>query len=170
MQAIERTPPQASASKIAHITSAEAIAEVDTSAEAAATAEAANLESTLSRIDKILLVMAAEETVAAEEKVEAIAPDKGKKIADAASEERDFDLWNQVGQELSEAENKELQEYGISCGYQLGAMLFGGNDERALGCIRDHAGAKIIGTLLKGVGFQKLEADISSYRRQHGIP
>jgi hypothetical protein len=68
---------------------------------------------------------------------------------------------------LSEAEKKELQEYGISCGYQPGAMLFGGVDEGALGCIRDHAGVKIIDTLAKGVGFPKLEADISGYRRQH---
>jgi hypothetical protein len=72
-----------------------------------------------------------------------------------------------VGQDLSEAENKELQEYGISCGYQPGAMLFGGIDEGALGCIRDRAWAKIICTLSKSVGFLKLEADISGYRRQH---
>jgi hypothetical protein len=45
-------------------------------------------------------------------------------------------------------------------------MLFGGIDEGALACIRDHAGAKIIGTLSKSVGFPKLEADISGYRRQ----
>jgi hypothetical protein len=76
----------------------------------------------------------------------------------------DFDLRNLVGQELSEAEKKELQEYGISCGYQPGAMLFGGIDEGALGCIRDRVGAKIIGTLSKSVGFPKLEADISGYR------
>jgi hypothetical protein len=161
MQAIERTSPPASASKITPISSAEAIAE------AAAAAEAANLESTLSRIDKILSDIAAEETAAAVEKVMATVPDKGKKIADAASEERDFDLRNLVGQELSEAEKKELQEYGISCGYQPGAMLFGGIDEGALGCIHDHAGAKIIGTLSKSVGFPKLETDISGYRRQH---
>jgi hypothetical protein len=60
--------------------------------------------------------MAAEKTDAATEKVMAIVPDKGKKIADATSEEKDFDLRNQVGQELSEAKKKELQEYGISCG------------------------------------------------------
>jgi hypothetical protein len=59
---------------------------------------------------------------------------------------------------LSDAEKKELQEYVISCGYQPGAMLFGGIDEGALGCIRDRAGAKIIGTLSKSVGFPKLEA------------
>jgi methylmalonyl-CoA mutase cobalamin-binding subunit len=93
--------------------------------------------------------------------------DKGKGITEAASEERGFDLQNLVGQELSEAENKELQEYGISCGYQPGAMLFDGIDEDALGCLRDRTGAKVIGTLLKSVGFPKLEADISSYRRQH---
>jgi hypothetical protein len=106
MQAIERTPPLTSASRIAPITSAEA------------TAEAANLESTLSGIDKLLSDMAVEETAAVAEKVMAAVPDKGEKIADAASEERDFDLQNLVGQELSEAEKNELQEYGISCGYQ----------------------------------------------------
>jgi hypothetical protein len=46
-------------------------------------------------------------------------------------------------------------------------MLFGGINEEALGCIRDRTGAKIISTLSKSVGFPKLEADISSYRRQH---
>jgi hypothetical protein len=46
-------------------------------------------------------------------------------------------------------------------------MMFGGIDEGALGCIRDRARAKIIGTLSKGVGFPKLEADISGYLRQH---
>jgi hypothetical protein len=163
MQDIERTPPPASASKITPVASAEAAAEAKTSTEAAAATEAANLESTLSGIDKLLLGMAAEETAATAEEVMAIVPDKGKKIADVASEEKDFDLWNLVRQELSEAEKKELQEYGISCGYQPGAMLFGGIDEGALGCIRDRTGAKIIGTLSKSVGFPKLEANISSY-------
>jgi hypothetical protein len=68
MQAIERTPPLASVSKIAPIASAEA------------TVEAANLESTLSGIDKILSDMAAEETTVAAEKVMATVPDKGKRL------------------------------------------------------------------------------------------
>jgi hypothetical protein len=72
-----------------------------------------------------------------------------------------------VGQELSKAEKKELQEYGISYGYQPGAMLFGGIDEGALGCIRDRAGAKTIDALSKSVGFPKLEDDISGYRQQY---
>jgi hypothetical protein len=46
-------------------------------------------------------------------------------------------------------------------------MLFGEVDEESLGCIRDCAGAKIIGTLSKSVGFPKLESYISGYRRQH---
>jgi hypothetical protein len=167
MQAIEQTPPSASASKITPIASAEATAKANTSTEATTAAKAANLESTISGIDKLLLDMTAEETAAAAEEVMATVPDKGKKIVDVASEEKYFDLWNLVGQELFEAEKKELQEYGISCGYQPGAMLFGGIDEGALGCIRDRTGAKIIGTLSKSVGFSKLEADISSYRRQH---
>jgi hypothetical protein len=147
MQAIERTAPSASASKITPLASAKATVEVNAFAKAAAAAEATNLESTLSGIDKLLLNMAVEETATAAEEVMAIVPDKRKKIVDAASEEQDCDLWNLVGQELSEAEKKELQEYGISCGYQPGAMLFGGNDEGALGCIRDRTGAKIIDTL-----------------------
>jgi hypothetical protein len=167
MQAIEKMPPSASASKIAPTTSAKAATEANISADATATTEAANMESTLSGIDKLPLDMPIEETVAATEQVMAPVPNKGKKIADAASEEEGFDLWNLVGQELSEAEKKELQEYGISCGYQPGAMLFGGIDEEALGCVRDRTGAKVIGTLSKSVGFPKPEADISSYRRQH---
>jgi hypothetical protein len=46
-------------------------------------------------------------------------------------------------------------------------MLFGGINEEALGCVRDRIGAKVIGTLSKSVGFPKLEADISIYRRQY---
>jgi hypothetical protein len=46
-------------------------------------------------------------------------------------------------------------------------MLFGGVDEEILGCIHERAGAKIVGTLSKSVGFPKLETDISCYRRQH---
>jgi hypothetical protein len=110
MQAIEKTPPSASVSKIAPTASTEA------TAEAAAATEAANLEATLSGIDKLLLDMATEETVAAAEQVMAPVPDKGKKIAEATLAEEDFELRNLIGQELSEAE-KELQEYDISCGY-----------------------------------------------------
>jgi hypothetical protein len=55
----------------------------------------------------------------------------------------------------------------MSCGYQPGALVFGGVDEEILGCIHDRAGAKIVGTLSKSVGFSNLETDISGYRRQH---
>jgi hypothetical protein len=60
-----------------------------------------------------------------------------------------------------------MQEYAISCGYQPGAMLFGEINEESLGCIQDRTRANIISTLSKSVGFLKLEADISRYRRQH---
>jgi hypothetical protein len=46
-------------------------------------------------------------------------------------------------------------------------LLFGDIDEESLGCLRDRTGAKVISTLSKSVGFPKLEADISRYRRQH---
>jgi hypothetical protein len=157
MQAIERTSPLASASRM--VPSA--------SAEAEAAAEAANLVSTKSGIDKLISDMVAEETVATTEENMAAMPSKGKEVVDASSEEKSFDLRHLGGQELSKADKEELKEYGISCGYQPGSMLFGGVDEEILGCIRDHARAKIIGTLSKGVGFPKLESDISGYRRQH---
>jgi hypothetical protein len=60
MQAIEETPPPPSTSKITPD------AKVVASAEAT-TAEATNLESTLSNIDKVLLDLAVEEAAAATE-------------------------------------------------------------------------------------------------------
>jgi hypothetical protein len=68
---------------------------------------------------------------------------------------------------LSKTEKEELKEYAISCGYRPGALLFGGVNEESLGCLRDHTGAKVVGTLLKSVGFPKVEADLSRYQRQH---
>jgi hypothetical protein len=93
----------------------------------------------------------------------AAAPEKGKEITEETSKDKGFNFQNLVGQELSKAEKEELHEFAESCGYQPGALLFGGINEEALGCIRDRTGAKIISTLSKSVGFPKLEADISSY-------
>jgi hypothetical protein len=93
----------------------------------------------------------------------AAAPRKGKEIAEETSEDQGFCFQILIGQELSQAEKEELQEYAISYGNQPGAMLFGRINKEALGCIRDQTGAKIISTLSKSVGFPKLEADISSY-------
>jgi hypothetical protein len=62
-----------------------------------------------------------------------------------------------------------LKEFVISCGYQPGSILFDGVDEEILGCIRDRAGAKILGTLSKSIRFLKLERDIGYYRRQYVI-
>jgi hypothetical protein len=62
----------------------------------------------------------------------------------------------------------ELKGFAINCVYQPGSILFGGVDE-VIGCICDRAGAKIIGTLSKSIGFPKFERDISCYRRQHII-
>jgi hypothetical protein len=97
MQAIEETPPPASASKITPA------AEVAASTEAT-TAEATNLESTLSAIDKVLLDLATEETDAASEEVLATVPKKWKEIAKDISEEKGFNFQNIIGQELSKAE------------------------------------------------------------------
>jgi hypothetical protein len=128
------------------------------------TAEETNLKSTLSDIDNMLLDMATEEAVAAAEETLVTVPGKGKEIAEDISEEKDFKFQNIIGHELSKTEKEELQEYAISCGYQLGALLFGGINEESLGCIRDRTGVKVISTLSKSVGFPKLKADISRYR------
>jgi hypothetical protein len=114
----------------------------------------------MSEIDRLVLDVVAVEDMAA-------VPDKGKKIDNTPSNEKDFDLRHLGGQELSEEDKLELKEFAISCRYQPGSMLFGGVDEEILGCIHDRAGAKIVATISKSVGFPKLETDISCYRRQH---
>jgi hypothetical protein len=103
--------------------------------------------------------MAAEETAAATKETTAPEPEKKKEIAEDTLEDEIFNFQNLVGQ--------ELKEYAISCGYRPGALLFGGVDDEKLGCVRDHTGAKVIGTLSKSIGFPKLKTDISRYRRQH---
>jgi hypothetical protein len=115
----------------------------------------------------MILNMTAEETAAAAEETLATVPGKEKELAEDASGERDFNFQNIIGHELSKAEKEELRDYAISCGYQPGALLFGGIDEESLGCLRDRTGAKVISTLSKSVGFAKLEADLSRYQRQH---
>jgi hypothetical protein len=170
-EAIEETPLPASASKTPVVESATAAEAAPTEAVSAegATAEDGNLESTLSNIDKILLDMAAEEAATAAEETMATVPEKEKEIAEDTSEEENFNFQNLIGQELSKAEKEELRDYAISCGYQPGAMLFGGIDDESLGCLRDRTGAKVVGTLSKSIGFLKLDTDISRYRRQHII-
>ena len=157
MQAIERTPPSASVTKIVIVAGVEA--------DVAAKVE--ELATTMSEIDKLISDMVAEETGVAAEESMVVVPDKGKKVVDTSLGEKDFDLRHLGGQELSEADKEELKEYAISCGYQPRSLLFDGIDEEILGCICDRTGAKIIGTLSKSVGFPKLESDISGYRRQH---
>jgi hypothetical protein len=107
--------------------------------------------------------MAAEEAAAAAEETLATVPGKGKEIAEDILEEKDFNFQNIIGQELSKVEKEELRNYAISCGYQPGALLFGGINEESLGCIRDGTGAKVTSTMSKSVGFPKLEADIRRY-------
>jgi hypothetical protein len=138
-EAIEETPSAASASKIPAVESATATEAAPTEAATteAATADDANLESTFSDIDKMLLDMATEEAATAAEETMATMSGKKKEIAEDTSEEENFNFQNLIGQELSKAGNEELRDYAISCGYQPGAMLFGGIDDESLGCLRD---------------------------------
>jgi hypothetical protein len=161
MQAIEQTPPSASATN----------APIPANGEDTGKAKAEELAATVSEIDRlvsdVVADVAAEETSVATEENMAVVLDKGKEIDNTPSDKKDFDLRHLGGQELSEEDKLELREFAISCGYQPGSLLFGGVDEEILECIRDCAGAKIIGTLSKSVGFLKLETDISCYRQQH---
>jgi hypothetical protein len=169
IDAIEETPPPASASKTsaAEDTAATEAAPTKAVTAEAETAEDTNLEGIFSEIDKMLLNMAAEEAATAAEETLAPVPGKEKEITEDTLEEKDFNFQNILGQKLSKAEKEELRDYAISCGYRPGALLFGGIDEESLGCLRDPTGAKVISTLSKSVGFPKLEADLSRYRRQH---
>jgi hypothetical protein len=153
LQAIEQTSPPASASK----------ASKPTDVEATATAEGENLTTTLSEIDRLI------SDVVVEKKVVVTISDKGKKIDETSSKGANFNLRHLGGQQLSEEDKLELKEFAISCGYQPGSVLFSGVDEEIVGCIRNRAGVKIIGTLSKSVGFPKLEKDINCYRCQHII-
>jgi hypothetical protein len=138
IEAIEETPPPASASKITPATevatATEAAPTKATTAEAA-TAEDTNLESIFSDIDKMLLNMATEEAVVAAEETLTTLLGKWKEITEDISNEKDFNFQNIIGQQLSKAEKEELRDYAISCGYQPGALLFGGIDEESLGCL-----------------------------------
>jgi hypothetical protein len=164
-EAIEETPPPVSVSKTPAVESATAIEAAPTEAATAeaTTAEDTNLESTFSDIDKMLLVMVAEEAATAEEETLATVPGKEKEAVEDTSEGENFNFQNLIGQELSKAKKEELRDYAISCGYQPGALLFGDIDDESLGCLRDRTRAKVISTLSKSIGFPKLEADISRY-------
>jgi hypothetical protein len=171
-EVIETKPPRAPALKMSAIeimTATEAVPSEAAAEEAKAkdaNSEGINLESIAADIDKMLLNMAVEETAVATEETTTAKPEK-EGITEDTSEDETFDFRNLVGQELTKAEKEELKEYAISCGYRPGSLLFGGIDDEGLGCIRDQIGAKVVGTLSKSIGFPKLEADISRYRRQH---
>ena len=170
-EVIDKTPPRASIQKTPAVEGTEnvEVAPSEVAATEAATAEDVNLESTIEDINKILTDMAAEEAATTAEETMATVPGKGKEIAEDTSDDEAYSFQNLVGQKLSKAEKEELKEYAKSCGYKPGALLFGGIDDEQLGCIRDSAGAKVIGTLSKSIGFPKLESDISRYRRQHVV-
>jgi hypothetical protein len=169
VEVIEQTPPLASALKTPAIESTAAAEAAPTEAESVEgeTAEDVNLEATISEIDTMLLDAVAEEAAATAEEIPGTVAGKGKEKVEDTSAEEDFNFQDILGQELSEAEKEELKEYAISCGYRPDALLFGGINEESLGCLRDHTGAKVVGTLSKSVGFPKVEADLSRYQRQH---
>jgi hypothetical protein len=124
MQAIEQTPPSASAAKTVTATVAEAKA-----AAAIEAKDAGEAKATMSDIDRIISEVVKDAT--AEEDV-ATAPVKEREIDSGPSGEENFDLRHLGGQELSEEEKLELKEYAMLCGYQPGALVFGGVDEEVL--------------------------------------
>jgi tRNA A37 N6-isopentenylltransferase MiaA len=75
IEAIEETPPSASAPK----TAAAEAAPAEASTFEAAAAKATNLENTLSDIDEMILNMAEEEIAAAAEETPAAVPEKGRR-------------------------------------------------------------------------------------------
>jgi hypothetical protein len=113
MQAIEWTPPSASAAKT--VTAAGAEAKAKAAVEAKDVGEA---EATISDIDRLISDVIKDVTI------EDMATDPGKEreIDTDPPGGKDFDLRHLGGQELSEEEKSELQEFSLSCGYQPGSF------------------------------------------------
>jgi hypothetical protein len=162
MRVVHKTPPPPVATeKIVPPAGAEA-GEVEVQAEISR----GPLGTTLSEIDGIIAGVVSEremDEVAAAETTTS----KMKEIEETSSESKDLDLRHLGGQQLSKEDVSEVKEFAIVGGYQPGSVLFGGVDEEILGCIPDLAGATIINTLSRSIGFPKLERDLSNYRRQH---
>jgi hypothetical protein len=121
IQAIEQTPPSASATK----------ATIPADAEDAGKAKAEELVVTMLEIDRLVLyvvadVVAEKTSVITGENMAAV-PYKGKKIDNSPSDEKDFNLRHLGGQELSEEDKLELKEFAISCGYQPGPCSSAGS-------------------------------------------
>jgi hypothetical protein len=126
------------------------------------------LGTTLSEIDRLIAnVVPGKNTEGAI--VAETSASKEKRTEEATSKDKSFDLRHLGGQQLSGEDISKLKEFAISGGYQPSYVLFGSVDEEILGCNCDCAGAKIVSTLSKCIGFPKLEKDIRCYRRQHDI-
>jgi hypothetical protein len=151
MQANQNTPSSASAEKIVVPANAKDIAEAKANE---ARPKAKNLGTTMSEIDRLISDMAPEKDIA-------------EVSTDKASEDIELDLRHLGGQELSDEDISELKEFALASGYKPGSVVFDGVDEEILECIPDRAGAKIVNTLSKTIGFSKLEWDLSNYKRQH---
>jgi hypothetical protein len=112
IEAIEETPPSASAPKTAVAEAAPA----EASTSEATAAEATDLENTLIDIDEMILNMAEEDTAATAEETPVPVPEKGEKMpgkekepAEDTSEEENFIFQNIIGQELSKAEKRRAE-------------------------------------------------------------
>jgi hypothetical protein len=123
MQAIQQTPPPATAEKTVVPADAKDTTEVEANE---ATPEIENLATTMSEIDRLIYDVVPEKNVAE------VSTDKGKRTEETSSEDKSFDLRHLGDQQLSEEDISELKEFVISCGYQLGSMLFGDVDREIL--------------------------------------
>jgi hypothetical protein len=92
-----------------------------------------------------------------------------RQIKAFSKREKSFDIKHLGGIDLRAEGLSELREFAIAGGYEFDSILFGGMDEEVLGCLPDRAGAKIVNTLTKSIGFPKLENKFSNYRKQHII-
>jgi hypothetical protein len=110
----------------------------------------------MSEIDRIIADVVPEREMA-EVTTGRASPLKMKELEGVSSENKELDLQHLCGQELSEEDISELKEFAIASGYKPESVFFCGVDEDILGCIPDRAGAKIVITLSKSIGFPKLE-------------
>jgi hypothetical protein len=140
MQAIQKTPPRASAGKIV----VPANAEGNTDAEAnEATPKVENLRTTMSNIDRLIFDVAPEKDIAkvSTDKASAL---KMKDLKKAFAEDIELDLRHLGSQELSDEDISELKEFAIAGRYKSRPVLFGGMGEEILECILDRAEEKLL--------------------------
>jgi hypothetical protein len=92
---------------------------------------------------------------------------KKLKVQFFSEKETTFDLRHLAGGELSAEEIDDLKDFALAGGYSAEAVILGGVNKDVLDCVPDWDGARAVNTLIRIIGFPKLEHELSGLRKQH---